>query len=96
MSATMQAAFSAGGGVLELREVPVPQPDPGEVPVDVRACGICGSDLHQFARRWPQPEFVRGHEIAGEILAVGDGATGWSVGGRVCVLARRKTGVAKA
>jgi len=85
MSETMQAAFFAGAGAVELREVPAPQPEPGEVLLDVRACGICGSDLHQFAGRWPQPEFVVGHEIAGEILAVGDGVSGWSVGDRVCV-----------
>ena len=41
MPAMMQAAFFAGEGALELREVPVPQPDPGEVVLDIRACGIC-------------------------------------------------------
>jgi D-arabinose 1-dehydrogenase-like Zn-dependent alcohol dehydrogenase len=85
MSETMQAAFFAGEGALELRELPVPQPGAGEVLLEVCACGICGSDLHQFAGRWPQPEFVPGHEIAGEILAVGEGVSGWSVGDRVCV-----------
>jgi len=85
MSETMQAAFFAGAGVVELREVPVPRPGSGEVLLEVRACGICGSDLHQFAGRWPQPAFVPGHEISGEIIALGDGVSGWSVGDRVCV-----------
>lgn len=85
MSETMQAAFFAGDNALELRTVPVPQPGPGEVLLDVRASGICGSDLHQFAGRWPQPPFAVGHEVAGEVCAVGDGVTGWAVGDRVCV-----------
>lgn len=85
MSETMQAAFFAGKERLELREVPVPQPGPGEVLLDIRVCGICGSDLHQFAGRWPQPAFVPGHEISGEIIAVGTDVAGWSTGDRVCV-----------
>lgn len=85
MPDTMQAACFAGPNALEVRDVPVPHPAPGEVLLDIRACGLCGSDLHQFAGRWPQPPFVPGHEITGEILALGDGVTGWAVGDRVCV-----------
>jgi L-iditol 2-dehydrogenase len=96
MPETMQAAFFAGERKLEVREVPVPAPGEGEVLIEVRACGICGSDLHQFAGRWPQPQFVPGHEIAGEIVALGPGCVredtrahatpaAWSVGDRVTV-----------
>lgn len=85
MPNTMPAAFFTGVGKLELRSVPVPQPGPGEVLLDVRASGICGSDLHQFEGRWEQPPFVPGHEIAGQIEAVGDGVCDWQPGDRVCV-----------
>jgi L-iditol 2-dehydrogenase len=82
---TMQAAFFAGPDSIEVREAPVPRPGPGEVLLDVRACGICGSDLHQFAGRWEQPPFIPGHEIAGEIIGLGDGVADWAVGDRVTV-----------
>lgn len=85
MSQTMQAAFFAGERALQIREVPDPEPGPGEVLLDVRACGVCGSDLHQYAGRWPQPPFIPGHEIAGEIRAVGEGVLGWQPGDRACV-----------
>lgn len=85
MGEKMQAAFFAGERKLEVREVPVPVPGPGEVLLDIRACGICGSDLHQFAGRWDQPRFVPGHEIAGEIIGLGEGVCEWAVGDRVCV-----------
>jgi alcohol dehydrogenase/propanol-preferring alcohol dehydrogenase len=73
-----------GDFVLEQREVP--QPGLGEVLVRVHACGVCHSDM--FAKdgypgvSWP---IVPGHEIAGEIAAVGEHVAGWTVGQRVGV-----------
>lgn len=71
--------------VLELREREVPEPGAGEVRVAVRACGICGSDLHGMdgssGRRIPP--VVMGHEASGVIAAVGEGAGGWAPGERV-------------
>jgi D-arabinose 1-dehydrogenase-like Zn-dependent alcohol dehydrogenase len=73
-----------GDFVLEQREVP--QPGFGEVLVRVHACGVCHSDV--FAKEgypgmsWP---VVPGHEIAGEIAALGEHVQGWSVGQRVGV-----------
>lgn len=64
---------------------PEPAPSSGEVLVKVHACGICGSDIHgmdgKSGRR--QMPIVMGHEAAGEIIAVGEGVSGWSVGERV-------------
>ena len=64
---------------------PDPQPGPGEVLVKVRACGICGSDIHgmdgRSGRR--QMPIVMGHEAAGDIIAVGEGVENWQVGQRV-------------
>lgn len=66
-------------------DFPDPAPGPGEVLVAVKACGICGSDIHgmdgRSGRR--QPPIVMGHEAAGEIAAVGAGVTEWKTGDRV-------------
>ena len=83
MSETMQAAFFAGPRKLEVREIPVPHAGLGEIVLDVRACGVCGSDLHQFEGRWEQPDYVPGHEVTGEVIEVGEGVCEWQVGDRV-------------
>jgi threonine dehydrogenase-like Zn-dependent dehydrogenase len=66
-------------------EVPDPQPGPAEVLVAVKACGICGSDVHGMdgstGRR--RPPIIMGHEAAGVIARVGSGVTGWVAGDRV-------------
>jgi L-iditol 2-dehydrogenase len=68
-----------------VEELAVPTAQPGEVLVRVRACGICGSDVHGMdgstGRRIPP--LVMGHEAAGEIAAVGAGVTAWQAGDRV-------------
>ncbi len=70
---------------LHLEEVPVPAPEPDEVLVRVRACGICGSDVHGFdgstGRRIPP--IIMGHEAAGEIAGAGSAVTAWKEGDRV-------------
>src|ERR1019366_3531481 len=75
------------GGPFELVEREVPEPARGEALVRVQACGICHSDM--FAKEggfpglsWPH---VPGHEIAGEIAALGEDVKGWEVGQRVGV-----------
>lgn len=64
--------FQPGEGVL-VRDVPRPACAPGGALVRVRACGICGSDLHVLRGAWPTQPFWVGHEIAGEVLEVQDG-----------------------
>jgi L-iditol 2-dehydrogenase len=70
---------------LEIVDMPVPEPGPDEVLVRVRACGICGSDVHGFdgstGRRIPP--LVMGHEAAGEIASVGTQVRGFQEGDRV-------------
>lgn len=64
---------------------PDPTPGAGEVLVQIKACGICGSDIHgmdgRSGRR--QMPIVMGHEAAGVITEVGEGVTEWKVGERV-------------
>lgn len=67
----------------ELRELPTPEPDPGEVVVKVTACGICGTDLHFLGHN--QDWTPLGHEVVGTIAAVGAHVTGWQVGETVAV-----------
>jgi L-iditol 2-dehydrogenase len=70
---------------LEIADMPVPAPGPGEVLIRVEACGICGSDVHGFdgssGRRIPP--LVMGHEAAGTIAALGEGVRSYKVGERV-------------
>jgi L-iditol 2-dehydrogenase len=68
-----------------LEEVPRPAIGPDDVLVAVKACGICGSDVHGMdgstGRR--RPPIVMGHEAAGVIAEAGAGVTGWAPGDRV-------------
>src|ERR1051325_1807363 len=68
-----------------LEEVPKPQLKPGEVLVAVKACGICGSDVHGLdgstGRR--RPPIIMGHEAAGIIADPGAIGNGWAAGDRV-------------
>ena len=57
------------------REMPRPEPKPGEVLVRVRCCTLCGSDLHTYSGRRASPQAcVLGHEIIGDVESWGDGA----------------------
>lgn len=78
--------YSDQPGSVELRDVPEPEPGPGQVLIRVRAVGVCGSDIHQ----WHGPvswqvnyPVILGHEFAGSIAAVGEGVRDWQVGDRV-------------
>src|SRR2546425_3083483 len=66
-------------------DVPAPEPGPEEVLLSVKACGICGSDVHGLdgstGRR--RPPIIMGHEAAGVIAKVGRSVSGWSPGDRV-------------
>ncbi len=70
---------------LVLDDVPVPSTGTGEVRIRVRACGICGSDVHGYdgstGRR--RPPVIMGHEAAGEIAKIGPEVAGYAIGDRV-------------
>lgn len=75
-----------GPGNMELRDAEVPKPGPGQVLIEVKAAGICGSDLHilhwdiAFAMK---PPMIIGHEFSGVIVETGSGVEGWKPGDRV-------------
>ena len=89
--ATMRALFLPAARRLELRQVPVPRPEPGEALVRVQVCGICGSDLSVFKTgALAGPGTVLGHEVVADVV---DDPTGtWKVGTRVVVYPPRGCG----
>ncbi len=80
---TMPAAVFQGLRAVTVEEVPVPQPGPGEVILEVSHCGICGSDLHFLIEWGGKQGAIEGHEYSGRIAAIGEGVTGWEVGDAV-------------
>ena len=85
MNRSMQSIFFLGPSRLELRDVPIPDPSPGEVVVKVAAALTCGTDLKGYLRghRLFAPPMPFGHEFAGVISAVGAGVAGWRAGDAV-------------
>lgn len=67
---------------VRLEEMPMPQIGPGELLLKVAASGICGSDVMEWYRRDKVP-LVLGHEVAGEVVEVGDGVEKFKAGDRV-------------
>lgn len=82
MKAVMKV--DTGVGHVELRDIPEPAPGPGQVLMRVKAAGICGTDLHIYHDEFKTvPPVVLGHEVAGEIAALGAGVSGLEEGKRV-------------
>ena len=73
------------GGQLEIADRPVPGTAFAEVLIRVRASGLCSTDLHLLSGRMPLGALPRilGHELAGDVVALGEGVIGWQVGDRV-------------
>ena len=86
----MKAAVLQALGALVITDVPQPVVGPGSVLVRVRACSICASDLriirHGHAK--VTPPAILGHEIVGELAALGMGVAGWTIGERVTLTPR--------
>ncbi len=79
----MRSLWGKASFQFQLRELPTPEPGPGEVVVQVTACGICGTDLHFL--RHNEEWTPLGHEVAGDIVAVGPHVTRWRGGETVIV-----------
>jgi (R,R)-butanediol dehydrogenase/meso-butanediol dehydrogenase/diacetyl reductase len=83
---------------IRIEDAPVPETAAGQVKVKISACGICGSDLHEYydgpfiIPRKPHPltgrsggPLILGHEFSGEVAEIGEGVTRFAVGDRVTV-----------
>jgi L-iditol 2-dehydrogenase len=81
----MKALLLTAPSTFEFTEISALSAGPGEVLIDVKACGICGSDIHGMDGRSGRriPPVVMGHEAAGVISAAGDGVEDWKTGERV-------------
>jgi threonine dehydrogenase-like Zn-dependent dehydrogenase len=71
----MQGIVFLGERKLEVRDFPDPAPGPREVVVEMKASGMCGSDLTPYRGSAPQLPIVRGHEPCGVVVALGSGIT---------------------
>ncbi|MFQ5894780.1 MAG: zinc-binding dehydrogenase [Nitrospinota bacterium] len=97
IKATMEAVVLTGPGEFHIDEVPTPRPGGGEVLCRVESTTICGTDIHiiQGAHRprWP-PRYpaILGHEWAGRIVALGDGAGGYGFEVGDCVAGTSHSG----
>ena len=85
-----KVAYLVDKGKVELGEREQPEAGKGQVLIKVKHCGICGSDVHNYiegrtGKRIIHFPFILGHELAGEIVEVGEGVKKLSVGDRVCV-----------
>jgi threonine dehydrogenase-like Zn-dependent dehydrogenase len=80
----VKAALHVDRFRLDLVERPIPELDPGEALLRVKACGFCGSDKHDFATP-PRRRQIPGHEFAGVIEKIAGAPDGFSVGDRVLV-----------
>jgi len=85
---TMKAVqVSKPGGDFELVERNIPDPGPGQVRIQVQACGVCHSDVITKDGLFPGISYPRvpGHEVVGTIDALGAGVSGWTRGERIGV-----------
>ncbi|MCL2057932.1 MAG: zinc-binding dehydrogenase [Oscillospiraceae bacterium] len=78
--------YAEGPGNLEVRDVPVPEPGPGQVRIKIAEAGICGSDLHIYHSDIAipvKPPVIIGHEFSGVVDALGEGVSTCAIGDRV-------------
>ena len=73
-----------GPGNMELLPAPIPLPKPNEVLLEIKAAGICGTDIHIMHDQFPYwPPVIMGHEFAGVVVGTGSEVTLFSPGDRV-------------
>lgn len=82
---SMKALLLTAPSTFEYADMPDLIAGPGEVLIDIKACGICGSDIHGMDGRSGRriPPIVMGHEAAGVIAGLGEGVGDWQIGERV-------------
>lgn len=102
----MKAALWYGQRDIRVEEVPEPKPGPNQIVIKVKRCGICGTDLHDYAEfptksipvDKPHPltghkaPIIMGHELAGDISEIGEGVEGFEIGERVTVMPLHRCG----
>ncbi len=82
LPSTNRVALYHSNSDIRIATQPLPLPGRGELLLEVHASGVCGSDLMEWYRR-PRAPTVLGHEVAGAVVATGEGVSGFVVGDRV-------------
>jgi len=79
-----RSAYVKSAWQFDLRDVPLSDPGPGELLIEVGACAVCGTDFHVADRQAPEWQPF-GHEIAGTVAATGEGVARFTAGDRVAL-----------
>ncbi|WNC94029.1 zinc-dependent alcohol dehydrogenase family protein [Paraburkholderia sp. FT54] len=79
--------FDGSAALLREQDVPDPTAGPGQILIDIHACGVCRTDLHLIDHELEHPKqpVIPGHEIVGTVAVLGAGVSGFAVGDRVGV-----------
>lgn len=87
MAVEVQSPIVERPGVIAYKKLTLGDPEPRQVLIETRVCGICGSDLHIFKGKHPAAPLPAGvgHEFSGIVRKVGSAVRGLEVGQRVCV-----------
>lgn len=87
MKNTMWQQLMTAPKTITMREVPVPQPGPDQVLVKIKKIGVCGSDIHVYHGTHPYTSYpvTQGHEVSGQIVAVGEYVKDLKEGQRVTI-----------
>ncbi len=74
-------------GIIEFRDVPLPEINAGEVLIEMKRIGVCGSDIHVYHGKHPYTSYpvVQGHEVSGVIVKLGANVTGFQPGDKVTI-----------
>lgn len=74
-------------GVIEFKEVPIPEVTDNQVLIKIMKIGVCGSDIHVYHGEHPFTSYpvTQGHEVSGEITKIGKNVTGFTVGQKVTI-----------
>ncbi|NDL68358.1 zinc-dependent alcohol dehydrogenase [Anaerotalea alkaliphila] len=72
---------------IDFKEVPVPKVEAGQVLMEMKRVGVCGSDIHVYHGKHPYVSYplTQGHEVSGKVVALGEGVTGLEVGQKATI-----------
>jgi L-iditol 2-dehydrogenase len=84
----MKQAVMTSPGAIIFRDISKPAPGPGEVLIKIMRIGVCGSDIHVYHGKHPYTTYpvVQGHEVSGEVAAIGGGVSSIRIGDRVTIM----------
>lgn len=81
----MKSAFLIGTKEFEIRDTPEPQPGPRDIVLEIKVCGVCGSDLRRWKEGPGDTPVVPGHEISGVVIEAGPEIKNYAVGDKIAV-----------